>query len=86
MWVNDCPRAVLFRSMFYFLYRSCVFDTDNSRVHALRIDYQSEMPRSIPLNSLELDHGCTPRIYFDNAGDNLTLALYNVKLKSQKPC
>ena len=24
-------------------------------------------------NSVELDHGCTSRIYFDNAGDNVTL-------------
>ena len=29
-------------------------------------------------NSVELDHGCTSRIYFDNAGDNVTLT-------SQKP-
>ena len=38
MWVNECPRAFLFRLMFYFLYRSCVFDTDKSRAHALRAD------------------------------------------------
>ena len=39
-----------------------------------------------PLNSLESDHGCTSRIYFYNAGDNVTLALYNVTLTSQKLC
>ena len=31
---------------------------------------QSEMPRPIPRNSVESYHGCTSRIYFDNAGDN----------------
>ena len=25
-------------------------------------------------------------IYFDNAGDNMTLTLYNVMLTSRKPC
>ena len=46
---------------------------------------QSELPRPIPRNSVESDHGCTSRIYFDNAGDNVTLTLYNVTLMSQKP-
>ena len=45
-----------------------------------------ELPRPIPRNSVELDHGCTSRIYFDNAGENVTLTLYNVTLTSQKPC
>ena len=36
--------------------------------------------------SVESDHGCTSRIYFDNAGDNLTPTLYNVTLTSQKSC
>ena len=30
---------------------------------------QSELPRPILRNSMELDYGCTSRIYFDNAGD-----------------
>ena len=47
---------------------------------------QSELPRPIPRNSLESDHGCTSSIYFDNAVDNVTLMLYNVALTSQKPC
>ena len=47
---------------------------------------QSELPRSIPRNSVESDHGCTSRTYFDNAGENVTLTLYNVTLTSQKPC
>ena len=47
---------------------------------------QSELPRSIPQNSVESDHGCTSRIYFDNAGDDVTLTIYNVTLKSQNPC
>ena len=47
---------------------------------------QSKLPRSIPRNSVESDHGCTSRIYLNNAGDNVTLTLYNVTLTSQKPC
>ena len=31
-------------------------------------------------NSVESDHGCTSRIYFDNTGDYVTLALENVTL------
>ena len=30
--------------------------------------------------------GIRPRIYYENAGDNVTLTLYNVTLPSQKPC
>ena len=41
---------------------------------------QSELPRPIIQNSVESDQGCTSRIYFDNAGDNMTLTLYNVTL------
>ena len=37
-------------------------------------------------NSAESDHGCTLRIYFDNAGDNIKLTLYNATLTSRKPC
>ena len=33
-------------------------------------------------NSVKSDHECTLRIYFDNAGDNLTLSLENVTLTS----
>ena len=47
---------------------------------------QSELPRQFPRNSVESDHGCKSRIYFDNAGDNVTLTLYNVTLTSQKLC
>ena len=47
---------------------------------------QSELPGPIALKSLESDHGCTSRIYFDNAGDNMMLTLYNVTLTSRKPC
>ena len=32
-----------------------------------------------PRKSVESDHGCTSKIYFDNAGDNVTPT-------SQKPC
>ena len=51
-----------------------------------RLGSQSVLPRPIPRNSMESDHGCTSRIYFDNAGDNMTLTLYKVMLTSQKPC
>ena len=47
---------------------------------------QSELPLPIPRNSVESDHGCTSRIYFDNTGDNLMLVLYKVTLTSQIPC
>ena len=50
------------------------------------IAQQSELPRPIPQNSVESDHGCTEWIYFDNGGDHVTLMLYNVTLTSQKPC
>ena len=43
---------------------------------------QSEQPQPILRNSLELDHECTSRIYFDNACDNRTLRLYNMTLTS----
>ena len=48
--------------------------------------FQSELRRPIPRNSVESDHGCTSRIYLDNAGDNMALTLYNVTLTSQKAC
>ena len=44
------------------------------------------MTQPIPRNSVESDHGSTSRIYFDNAGDNVTLTWYNVMLTSQKSC
>ena len=50
------------------------------------LDGQSELPPPLPQNSVESDHGCTSRIYFDKVGDNVTLTLYNVTLTSQKPC
>ena len=50
-----------------------------------QVGSNSELPRQISRNSVESDHGCTPRTYFDNVGDNVTLTLYNVTLMSQKP-
>ena len=47
--------------------------------------FQSKLPRPIPRNSVESDHGCISRINFDNA-DNVALTLYSVTLTSQKPC
>ena len=43
---------------------------------------QFELPRPIPRNSVESDNGCTSMIYFNNAGDNVTLTLYNVTFQS----
>ena len=34
---------------------------------------QWELPRPIPRNFVESDHGFTSMIYFDNSGDNVTL-------------
>ena len=51
-----------------------------------RLGSQSKLIGQIPRNSMESDHGCTSRIYFDNAGDIVTLMLYKVTLTSQKPC
>ena len=56
----------------------CVYTMCECRLR-LRPKLQSELPRPIPRNSVESDHGCTSSIYFDNAGDNVTLT-------SQKPC
>ena len=47
---------------------------------------QSELPRPITQNSVEWDHRCTLKNFFNNGGDSLTLTLYNVTLMSQKPC
>ena len=40
------------------------------------------MPRPIPRNSPESDHGYTSRIYFDNAGVNVAITLSYVTLMS----
>ena len=39
---------------------------------------QSELPQPIPWNSMEIDLGCTSRIYFNN----VTLTLHSVTLTS----
>ena len=48
----------------------------------MRSWFQSELPRSIPWNSVESDLGCTSSNYFDN----VTLTIHNVTLTSQKLC
>ena len=45
--------------------------------------HQLELPRPIQRSSVELHHRCTSRIFFDNAGDNVTLTLNNVTLTPQ---
>ena len=47
---------------------------------------QSELPRLIPRNYVESDHECTSMIYFEKAGDNVTLTLYYMTLTTQKLC
>ena len=47
---------------------------------------QWELPRPIPRNSFESDHGCISRNYLNNKCDNMTMTLCSVKLTSQKPC
>ena len=59
-------------------FRFCLFLAD--------LQFQSELPWPIPQKSVESDHGCTSRIFFDYAGDNVTLTLYKVTLTSQTPC
>ena len=56
-----------------------------TKVH--RNEPLSELPQPIPRNSVISDHRCISRNYFqiDNAGDSVTLTLYNVMLTSQKP-
>ena len=72
------------------LYASKVFNRINTIfvvaliLQDLYASMQSELPRPIPRNSVESDHGCTSSIYFDNAGDNVTMTLYKVALTSQK--
>ena len=44
---------------------------------------QSELPKPIPGYSAESDHGCTSRIYFDNADDNVTLTLHVRRLRQR---
>ena len=62
-------------------------DTSNQSAQLYRLArMQSELPRPVPRNSVESNDRCTSRIYFDNAGDNVTLTLYNVTLTSHKPC
>ena len=46
---------------------------------------QSELARPIPRYSVESDLGCTSRINFDDADDNVTLTLY-MTLTLQKTC
>ena len=36
---------------------------------------QSGLPRQIPRNTMESDHGCTSWIYFNNVGDNVMLMI-----------
>ena len=47
-----------------------------------RGDNQTELPQTIQQNSVESDLGCTSRIYFNYADDNVTLTLYDVNLMS----
>ena len=64
------------------LYEQCTIPRpiiSNQKPACLHLKCQSELPPPIPQNSVESDHGCTSRIYFDNAGDNVTLT-------TQKPC
>ena len=57
-------------------------DTSNLSIQLYRLArMQSELHRPIPRNSVESNHGCSFRIYFDNADDNVKLTLYIVKLR-----
>ena len=62
----------------YFNYYSFNRANKNANQTADWSVLRSELPRRIPGNPVESDHGCTSRILFDNACDNVTLT-------SQKP-
>ena len=87
--INLCIRPICSVA---FLLAQYVNKDSNFQMHIAKTDHnelmpqQSELPLPIPRNSMESDHGCTSRIYFDNVGDNVTLSLYNVTLTQQKPC
>ena len=49
------------------------FDRLSSGKVVKQLMTQSELPPPILQNSVESDHGCTLRIYFDNAGDNVII-------------
>ena len=68
---RSCP------AFYWALCRSKLFAMSNSKRR------QSELIRPIPQNSMVKDLGCASKIYFDNAGDDVTLTLYNVTLTSQ---
>ena len=53
-------------------------------IHCILMTIRTALANSV--KSVESDHGCTSRIYFYNADDNVTLTLFNVTLTSQKPC
>ena len=90
--VSCCPRNVyqdyalinMQRSK-HICFQTSKYDQEMLQSH-ITDQLQSELPRPIPWNSVESDHGCTSRIYFYNTGDNVTLMLYSVTLVSRKPC
>ena len=52
----------------------------------ITFNFQLELPRPIPPKSVESDHRCTLSMCSDNAGNYVTLTLFNVSLTLQKPC
>ena len=66
----------------YFSNNIVILNIQNNFIYVNSAD-PDEIPRyaieTAPANSVESDHGCTSRIYFDNEGDNVTLM-------SKKPC
>ena len=91
--VSCCPRNVYkdyslinMQCSKHICFQTSEYDQEMPQSHITDQLMQSELPLLVRLNSVESDHGCTWRIYFDNAGDNVTLMLYSVTLTSQKPC
>ena len=62
--------------------------TEPKRMHLFDVNLSNRCTSNaiVCMDWVKSDHGCTARVYFDNAGDNMTLTLYNVTLTSRKPC
>ena len=52
----------------------------NERKKAILDELSMDAIGTSSANSVKSDHGCTLRIYFVNADDNVALTLYNVTL------
>ena len=72
-----CCRMIISQTLLHTRLRTSVKfkqnhgSSEKNDVVAAQGVFQSGLPRPIPRKSVESEHGCTSRIYFDNAGDNV---------------